>query len=490
MNWTDKINNLVHRSRDIIVAPQYMEDNKGDKATITSPEWVTNPQFGSPRRINFTELEDYEDDVTVQAAVNFIIDSIATAEWDILTDEDANEEGLTDDVDNAEVVKFFEGKDWQDSFDVVLRGLIADTLLYDSGVLVLTFPEHCYDANKELTKEGVPPLQIRARDGRSFIKQVDVYGNIIKYWQYSFLRMATTPIEFSKDEVIYVQERPSTRSPYGTAKLEIVKNITDLMIATQVGHRAEQENAMQIGGVISHADVADAEKLKRLSELYNSNLKGEHNKKRWLVTGGNVEVKPVNANAVDDTWIPGAEWYQQQILSIFKVPRTILGFTSSETNRATSISQGTSFKRNGVSTMLTLIENMLTREIVKKYFNDKLSFRFTREIDLTDEAIRADIDQKNVSTGIVTVNELRLRDGREEIEEPDIDPDTGRRYEDNIYESDESEHQSDEGETPEEKTEKSINVDGLENNAAKNLEWWGDKQEHIVLAELEALYGQ
>lgn len=481
MNWRDYIPKMVSRSRNVVTAPQYISEKKSDKATITSPEWVTNPMFGSPRRINFTELEEYEEDITVQAAINYIIDSVATCEWDIVVDKD-----VEDEIDNSEVVKFFEGENWDQSFEQALRGIIADTLLYDCGVFIISFPEYAYDDNHTLIKFDTKPVSLWARDGRSFIKQVTVHGKIIKYWQYSFLHLATMPIEFDKAEVIYVQERPSTRGPYGTSKLEVVKNIADFMMAVQEGHRAEQENGLQPGGIINYADIKDTEELKRKIAITKAQLQGEDNKGKWLGTSGETSFTAFNITA-DDTWIPGCDFYQQQILSIFKVPKTVLGITSSDTNRATSISQNTSFKRYGVATMMTLLEGILTREIVKKYFNEKLSFKFTREIDLTDEAIRADIDAKNVATGIVTVNELRQRDGREEIEEPDIDQETGlpREYEEGL----EGSHYSDEEETPEEKTEKSINVNKLEGDAVKNLDDWNNEQEKKVLEELEQLYG-
>lgn len=480
-DWFSVIANLVTRSRDVVVTPQMDSDDRSKKATITTAEWVTSPMFGSPRRIDFATLEEYEDDITVQAAVNYIVDSVATTEWDIIEDEDMVDEG--DEVDNAEAVKFFNSTDWDESFDIVRRGIVADTLLYDCGVLVVTFPEYCYNEFKTLVKTDVAPLQLRARDGRSFIKQVDVHGDIMKYWQYSFLHTATKPVEFAQEEIIYIQERPSTRSPYGTSKLEVVKNVADLMMAIQLGHRAEQENSLQIGGIISHPEITDKEELKRRSAIYNASNKGEHNKGRWLVTGGNTEITPINDSVMDDSWIPGSDFYQQQILSIFKVPKTVLGFTSSDTNRATAIAQSTNFKRLGVSTMLTLLENIFTRDIVKKYFNEKLCFRFVREVDLADEAIRADIDAKNVATGIRTVNELRMRDGLEEIEEPEPIEEGGEVGGEEVPEGDDKE-------TPEEKVEKAVNIKRLENDAVSGLSELSNEDEKEVLAELVALYGE
>jgi HK97 family phage portal protein len=490
MNVWDTMMSIVHRQRDIVVASHMQEDDRSKKATLTDASWVSAPMYGSPRKIDFSELEEYEYDITVQAAVNFIVDSVATCEWDIVPDDD-----LVDDEepqDATEAIKFFNGADWEESFSTVRRGVVADTLLYDSGVLVVTFPEFCYDENKSLIKDGVAPLQLRARDGRSFIKQVSRHGDILKFWQYSFLNQAAKPVEFNTTEIIYVQERPSTRSPYGTSKLEVVKNVADLMMAVQNGHRAENENALQIGGVINHPDVTDAERLRALSAMYNSKLKGEHNKNAWLVTGGNVEINPINANVSDDSWIPGSEFYQQQILSLFKVPKTVLGITSADTNRSTAMAQSVNFKRFGVSTMLSLIEGIFTREIVKRYFGDRLMFRFVREIDLADESIRADIDAVQIANGTRTVNELRARDGLEEIEEPEED-DEGYEFGDEY-----GEFESLDGLTPDESAEigKSfgfektlVHVPASGGRAAYDYERVGAQEQHtdVLLTGIESV---
>ena len=477
MSWFSQIFNLVQHSRDVVVTPHYVEnDDRSKKATMTEGFW-TNPAYGSPRDIDYVNLAEYEKDITVQAAINFIIDSVATSEWHVVKDEEMK---LNDvEVDNTAATAFFKAKDWEVSFESTLRGLIADILLYDCGVLVKEFPSFCYDENRALVKDNVPPLRLRARDGRSFLRHVTPYGDIIEYFQYSFLRGAEGPLPFTTDEIIYIQERPSSRSPYGTSKLEVIKDIVDLMMAVKKGHRAEQENGLYPGGVINHASINDVEELRRRSALYESQFKGESNRGRWLVTGGEVVMTPIATKAGDSSWIAGCEFYQQEILSIFKVPRTILGFTSSETNRATSVSQGTAFKRYGVTTMMTLLENIFTREIVKKYYDDRLVFRFMREVDLTDESIRADIDQKQITSGIRTANELRVRDGFEEIEEEEIDQETGMpiSYEDNQ-------------ETPEETAEKGVvDITRIEDASAREQKTLAEEQERAILENLHNIYG-
>lgn len=393
-NWFDNVVNAVTRSRDIVVAPIYESGDKSKKGLLTEPSWVRSPIHGVPRNIDFGDLEQYERDITVAASINFITDAVATTDWEIIG------EGS-----NKEAQKFFEAGNWEVSFETVLRQLIPDILHYDAGTIIVSFPERCYDAQKNLITTA-KPVKLSCKDGRSFMKKVDPFGEVLAYYQYSFANQGAKPVEFTPEEIVYLQERPSSRSPYGASKLEIVKNIADLMLAIQMGHRAEQENALQVGGIIGHPNINDPDRLKQLSTMYNSNLKGEANKKKWLITGGDVEVTPVDANTSDNTWIDGARYYQEAILSIFKVNRSILGMTT-DVNRATSETQASNFKLNGVSAVMELIEKILTREIVKKYFGDNLEFRFKRELDLNDEKMRADIDATNIQSGINDSNELR-----------------------------------------------------------------------------------
>lgn len=477
-NWWERVQHAVTRSRQVVVGPQiYTKEKRSDKAVSTDPSWIQSPLYGQPRNIDYSLLEQYEQNTTVQAAINFIVDSVATCEWNIVTDKTMPE--VETEIDATAATEFFRGKGWEDSFETVLREVIFDILTYDCGTIVLTYPEFCYDENKTLIKTDFTPISLRARDGRSFMIQTNNYGDILKYWQYSFIRNTAAPIEFNKEEIIYIRESPVSRGPYGTAKLQIISDAADLMNAIQLGHRSEQEQQIAIGGVIRQENINDAEMLKRLSEMYNS-MKGEGNRGKWLVVGGDTSVEPITMPNIDDSWVGGVEWYQMVILSIFKTPKTILGFVSSDTNRATSISQSTNFKRNGSATMMSLIESFLTRDVVKKFFDDRLVFRFIREQDISDIAITAETNAKDIASGITTANEIRADRGLEPIEPP---------VEESKPAFDNSNGESDDAKTPEEKKEKSASIDNLETVAVDDLEDWNDDNEKSVLKELEALYG-
>ena len=452
-NWFSRVIDAVRGNQNVVIAPVYTTDDKNVKGSLTSPEWVTTPMFGSPRRIDYGNLEEYENNVYVQAAVNYIIDSVSGKDYEIVNDSDKE-------IDTTEVDNFFKSTYWERSFKTNLRALISDILLYDSGVFVVKFPEGCYDDQKNLIRTA-KPIELTALDGRSFIKKVTVNGIVENYFQYSFLAQATTPVQFEPAEILYIQEHPSTRSPYGTSKLNTVKDVADYLTAVAQGHRAGIENGMTPGGVIKHPNVTDPERLKQLSAMYNSKLQGEYNAKKWLVSGGEVDFIPIDTAMADDTWIDGSTFYLHTILSIFKVPASVLGFPG-DVNKATSDTQNSNFKTNGVGVMTSLIEEVLTREIVKKYFNAELSFRFASETDLNDELMRAEIDQKNIQSGVTTVNEVRISTGKDPIEEKE----------------------------PEivEVAEKSLSGEDWEQSAVDMILKLNEEQEMAILRELERLY--
>jgi HK97 family phage portal protein len=456
-NWFKTVIDVVRGNQNAVVIPMDMGSDNNKKGVLTSPEWVYSPMFGSPRRIDYAELEEYENNTYVQSAINYIIDSVSGMDYTIVDDTES-------DIDTKEVESFFNATNWDKSFKAVLRSFISDTLLYDAGVLVLSYPNHCYDEQNNLIRTD-KPISMAAYDGRSFIKDVNINGDIKAYYQYSFLSQAQRPVQFAPDEIIYMQEHPSSRSPYGISKLNTIKDVADYLTAVARSHRSGMENGLSPGGVIKHPSVSDPERLKQLSAMYNSKLSGENNAKKWIVSGGDAEFTPISTTSnVDATWVEGSEFYLHTILSIFKVSASVLGFPG-DVNRATSETLQQSFKTNGVGVMVSLIEEYLTREVVKKHFNESLSFKFVSEIDLNDEMLRSEIDTKNIQAGLVTVDELRVRDGKDPMPVVETIP------------------------IEIEDTEKSINGEDFEQIAVDLILELNKENEIAVLRELEELYG-
>lgn len=386
------------------------------KSTYTT-DFFWAPPFGRPRQIDYIELEEYEHNVYVQMVVNHIVDSVVQTDWSIVGVDDEKEPPK---AVIKELKDFFEGRKWIESWESGLRRMLPDLLLFDCGVLVKVFAKKDYNEEGELKDKNVKPIEIMSRDGRSFLKDQTLHGKIIKYWQYSWISIQGKPISFDVDEIVYLQMRPQSRSPYGVSNLEVIKSIVDYLTSSINANRKYWENGFFPGGHLDHPDIIDVDELKKRAQMYKEQLKGEGNYNKWLITSGGVKVTPLQFTQAQTQWLQSSEYFAKIVFAIFKVPASELGFVEGQ-NRSTGIQQSQIYKSKGVKNVLSLLENYINREIIWKHFSDEVKFVFDRSLDLQDEKIRTDIDHTQITDGTKTINEIRKRDGNEVFEDDFFD---------------------------------------------------------------------
>jgi hypothetical protein len=386
------------------------------RKTVYTQDFYVRPVYGRPRLgIDYAELEDYENNIIIRMIISHIIDSVTQTDFNIVPTKEEDE--VTDEIQSQidEATEFFGARKWMESWNSTLRRMLPDLLMYDCGILIKIFGKECYDKDGVLKENNTtPPLEMSSRDGRSFLVDCDPYGRILKYWQYSFMNIQSTPIPFQKDEIIYVMARPQSRSVYGVASLQIIKDVMDYITSSIASNRAYWENGMFPGIQIDHPDIVDPDELKARAQLYKETLKGEENYNKALITAGGTKVTPLQFTNQQNQWLEAAQYMQKLIFALFKLSPSQLGFTE-ETNRATAIVQSENYKQEGVRTILTLLENYLNREIIWKYFGEDIEFKFDDSLDLADKKQQVDIDHIKLTDGTTTINEVRTRDGNEEF---------------------------------------------------------------------------
>jgi len=394
------------------------KDKNMRKAVYTRAFWLS-PPWGRPRDIDYTLLEEYEGNIVIRMIVNHIVDSIVQTEWDII----AENEEKADDVSEEhieEVRDFFKSKTWNESWEETLRRMLPDLLLYDAGTLIKIFPKSVYDKDGILKEQqgddGKPtkitPVELSARDGRSFLKDTDLYGVTNRYFQYSWIAPNAKPIMFANEEIVYLMQRPQSRSPYGIANLEIIMDVVDYLTASIDAQRSYYENNFPISGQIDHPDIVDPDELLKRAQMYKETLKGESNTGKWLITSGGTKVTPLQISAQNMQWLESSEFFNKLVFAVFKINQSELGFTG-DVNRATGVVQSQIYKAKGVQSVLRLLEEYINREIIWKHFHEDVKFQFDRSLDLADQKQQADIDHLEITDGTSTINEIRARDGKE-----------------------------------------------------------------------------
>lgn len=403
------------------------------KAVYTDAFWLA-PPYGRPRDIDYERLEPLEKNAWIRMCVQHIVDSIAGAEFNIVPRKKGKEvsEAVLD-----EARDFFEG-DWQEDWKTNLRMMLPDLLHYDCGVTIKAFPLISYDEDGALKDKAVDktkPVELYSRDGRSFMKDTGLAGRLRQYWQYSWINPQGRPIRFSPDEIMYYQMNPSSRSPYGTANLEVIEFIVDYMIDSAMAQSKYWKNGMFIGGQIDLPEIKELDELKRQQAYYEAKLRGPKKMGKWLVTGGGATIKSIPFTPQQMQWVESQKWFAKIIFGIYRITPSELGFTD-EINRATGIQQMEIHKSKAIRPVLTLIEDMMNRQIIWKHFSKDIKFEYVMELSLDDKGKQTDIDVKRLDKGLDSVNELRDRDGLEKWDNEKWDKPTGDEEEQQEEEED------------------------------------------------------
>jgi len=410
---------------DIPLSPDYYQNQMwGDgtteeggqrKGVYTDAFWLA-PPYGRPRSIDYDRLEPLETSVWVRMCVQHIVDSIAGADWDIVP-VDAGED--VDEKISKATKEFFSSRTWMESFGQILRQCLPDLINYDSGVIVKVFPVKAYDQYREI-KKYVPPLELIALDGRSVLKDVDLYKNLRGYWQYAWINPQGVPIHFKRDELIYLQQAPSAREPYGVSNLSVIESVLDYMTDSTLAQSKYWKNGLFIGGQIDLPDVTDLTELRRMQAYYEAKLRGPRKYNKWIITGGGAKVQSMPFTSQQMQWLDSQKWFAKMIFAVYKLTPSELGFTE-DLNRATGIQQMQIHKSKGVRPVLLILQEAINREIIWKHFSPEIQFIFNKELDLDEESKQTDIDTKRLQAGLDSVNELRDRDGKPKWEDEAYD---------------------------------------------------------------------
>jgi len=303
------------------------EDGIKRKGVYTDAFWLA-PPYGRPRDIDYDRLEAIEKSVWVRMCVQHIVDRIAGADWNIVPMEKG------DDVPQDHIDKpkeFFNSMTWDKPLSHVIRMLLPDAIQYDAGVILKSYPVIAYEKeNWRLKSTQLPPLQLYARDGRSFMMDTNLFGQTKTYWQYSWINPQGKPIEFSPDEIIYFQKSPMSRGPYGIAALEIIEEIIDYMIDSTLAQSKYWKNGLFVGGQIDLPDVRDLDELKRQQAYFEAKLRGPRKYNKWIVTGGGAKVQSMPFTSQQMQFIDSQKWFAKMVFAVFELTPSELGFCHSE----------------------------------------------------------------------------------------------------------------------------------------------------------------
>ncbi|RLC88149.1 MAG: hypothetical protein DRJ03_03685 [Chloroflexi bacterium] len=377
----------------------FQGSKKKSKRRAIYVQWFWNAPYGQPRNVNILELREYAQSTWCQLCINTLIDEVTTVDWDIVPKrpEDAENEVVLQHC--REVREFFEKPNLNDeSFEQILRQVVRDILEIDAGVIVKTFE------NGKMT-------EFYSADGATFLKDVDEYGVVRGYYQYSLKVPNAKPIYFTDREIVYIMQNPRSYSCYGFSAVQYLMSILKTLIASMEWNETYFSESAVPSGLLALLGISE-EDYRRFVTYWETQIKGKPHKLPIVST--DVKWIPFSMSNKELQFLESQKWYTKLVMAAFKVTPNELGFTET-VNRATSEEQSEVFRRKGLGPLLRLLEYHINAEIIPEFGYDDIKFQFAPGKDRFEEERQVNIWVKQLQAGLRTINEIRREMGLEPV---------------------------------------------------------------------------
>jgi hypothetical protein len=413
-------------------------------------EWWFNPIWGQPRLVDLRTVKQLARGHIGSMAVEAILDQIMQVEWNIIP-KFSHQVDRSADVKQSEqeqigiVEDFFQDPNRNhDSIEKILRMYMRNILETDDGVIVKVFEEYtrpdqpnvqiastgdvrAYTAQPawdQVPKSGSPVIELYAEDGSSFLKQVDMHGYLMNYWQYSFV-VPRRPVRFEENEIIYTMQNPRAGSPYGYSPFESVVNALLFLEKAMNYNEHFYENSAIPPLQIDYPWVKNKEELEEIGKYIENTFMGPDKSFRTLITNGGTVAKAINIDPQKLQMLEMQEFYLKLILAKLKTPPEILGLQIGTKSAmggggAAAEMQNVIHKSRAIKPLIKLVEHDWTQKVLPAILNLPPSqcyvkFAWDTMTDLEEQERQAHIDQVYSTTGKITINEIRQRDGEDPV---------------------------------------------------------------------------
>jgi SPP1 gp7 family putative phage head morphogenesis protein len=419
------------------------------------PKFLYKPPFGYPRFANMPYIRGLAQTPYVEMCVNTIIDEITSIPWDIVITEGVEDEA--DEQEISHIKNFFMNPNTNmESFeDVFIKMPVRDILEINTGVL-----------NKVFNLKG-DMVEIVARDGATFTKNPDIHGmmtyredilipkiivnnpgeavnsfmqipaNVVTekaaYFQYGWIS-GPVPVPFGKREIVWLQKMMRTDDIYAYSPVMVLAKSLQMLLY-QIESDLEYYNNNNVPKGIIGIDNSDAEEIQAFKDQWKEMQLGKDEfgntfKRMNVVPIVNKipEFKTIEFSSSELQIIEKQAWYTKMVWASFGVTPTELGYTEDARGQANQIVQSKVFRKKAINPMLRLLMNRYNMDIVSEfgyvsYKNTskgrvevpKYQFKFLT-FDIDEERAKAELYKLQIDGGMKTVNEIRLEEGKEEVE--------------------------------------------------------------------------
>jgi len=198
------------------------------------------------------------------------------------------------------------------------------------------------------------------------------------------------------------------------------------------------QNGGMLGGILTTKEYMDPEQMVEASNMWRREYMGSKNAHKVAILGGGFTYQPLSVPLDQLQWLESKKYSAEEIARFYQVPPPMIGLDSN-TTYSNYEQQVLQFNQGTIIPWLRRIELEVERKLLRS--SDSLSCRFNVEGLLRgDLATRASYYHSLLTDGVLTINEVRAKEGMGAIEGGDanlvslnqIPLDMVDRYADNI----------------------------------------------------------
>lgn len=330
-----------------------------------------------------------------------------------LSTKSSRKSGTTSSTEAASHIEklttFFHSPDQEHSFDDWIRMIVEDLLVIDAVTLAATADDRgtVWSAGKELER-------LEVIDGATIKRVIDDMGRTpsAPAMAYQQILKGVPAIDFTADELVYRPRNLRAHKFYGYSPVEQIIITINLALRRQMFTLAYFTDGNVPEAICQTPPGWHPDSVKEFQLWWDDKLEGKDGMRRRLIfipnAGGKEAVQftkePPLSNDLD-------EWLARVVCWAFSLsPQALIR----QMNRATAETAKEQSDEEGITPLLNWLASLIN-ELVRKYFGyDDIEFAWGERKD-ENKLEQAQINQIYVSSGILSVDEVRESLGRDPV---------------------------------------------------------------------------
>ena len=221
---------------------------------------------------------------------------------------------------------------------------------------------------------------------------------------------------FAPDEVIHFKRPNPADLYYGIGKVEAAWGAVQMNAAVHEMDLSFFENKARPDYLMSIKGDASPEEIERLEAQIDEKLRGSRRTGRFLTSTADIDIKPLSFPPKE---LGGRSDIVEEIAAIFGVPVSML--RANDPNLASAQTGYSMWRESTVLPMLRMDEEVLNQNLLPLFGIEDDAFLSYDNPVVEDRRLELEERRTAVSGGWMTINEARLEEGREPIDDPFAD---------------------------------------------------------------------